>query len=376
MSNQPTQQPIERRIPGKYPVYWTKERSITRRGVVWVGHACDIKCVFCYRDGLDPQRKRWKPFDGPGGVKEEVTRFRYTYNDQYVDFMGGEPTRYPHIYDLTEYCARIGLEPTCITHGMHLADLSRVQRFKEAGIHDFLVSIHGIGSTNDEILRAPKEGATEKQLRALENLVKVGIPFRFNVTLIDTNKEQLPEIARLAVTYGAPVINWISFNPYFEWRTEGDIEFQGKHSAIAPYLKQAIDICMENGIEANVRYMPLCQLRNYESHIYNGHQLPYDQHEWDYNSWYDYHEERPSVDWYRQAGFDQQRRHSYVHGAPCLNCAARTICDGFHEQYANRFGFSEAQPYEGDAIDDPTHFIRDQVKMQYIRDESNAEERS
>lgn len=369
MNIQEFNQGLDRRPKGKFPVYWTNKRSITRRAVMWVGHTCDIKCVFCYDRYMDARKKKWLPFEGSDGAKERVEKFRYYYKNQYIDFMGGEPTLYPHIYDLIEHCARIGLEPTCITHGLRLSDLDRVKRFKDAGIHDFLVSIHGIGDINDKILHVRKPGATDKQIQALENLRCLGIPFRFNVTLIDLNKEQLPEIAKLAVDYGASVINWITFNPYFEWETNIEIKFQARYTEIVRYLKQAIDVCTANGIEANVRYMPLCQLKGYEQHIYNGHQLPYDLHEWDYNSWYDNNIDNPSVEWYRKASFEQQQRYDYVHDQVCDMCAMRNICDGFHKQYAVRYGFSEANPYNGELIDDPTFFIRNQLKIEYTRDE-------
>ena len=65
---------------------------------------------------------------------------------------------------------------------------------------------------------------------------------------------------------------------------------------------RAIDTCTAASVEANVRYMPPCQLPGYEQHVYTGFQLPYDLHEWDYNSWYDAgHPGQPGQDWYYQA---------------------------------------------------------------------------
>jgi hypothetical protein len=57
---------------------------------------------------------------------------------------------------------------------------------------------------------------------------------------------------------------FLTFNPYFEWEADPQIPFQARHSDIAPYLMRAIDICTASGVEANVRYMPPCQLPGYE----------------------------------------------------------------------------------------------------------------
>jgi hypothetical protein len=162
------------------------------------------------------------------------------------------------------------------------------------------------------------------------------------------------------------VVNFLTFNPYFEWERDIEIGFQARHSEIAPYLKRAIDICTATGVEANVRYMPPCQLPGYEQHVYTGFQLPYDEHEWDYNSWYDTgHPGAPSAAWYYQASRRQRERHNYQQVPACGQCALREICDGFHAQYAARWGGDEAAPYPGPLITDPCHFIQHQDKAQY-----------
>lgn len=38
------------------------------------------------------------------------------YGCNSIDIQGGEPTIYPHIFELIEYCVSIGLKPTLITN--------------------------------------------------------------------------------------------------------------------------------------------------------------------------------------------------------------------------------------------------------------------
>ncbi len=112
--------------------------------------------------------------------------------------------------------------------------------------------------------------------------------------------------------------------------------------------------------------MPPCQLPGHEAHVYTGYQLPYDPHEWDYNSWYDTgHEGEPDPAWYLDASRRQQQRHHYVHVPACGDCALRQVCDGFHAQYVTRWGADEARPYDKPLIDDPTHFVKQQRKIRY-----------
>jgi len=341
----------------------TNERQLTRRGVLWLGLRCDVRCTFCYDERVSAADKVWISLDE---AARSLDKFRYYYRNAAVDFMGGEPTLHPQILDIVRHSSQIGLRTTIITHGMHLADLERAKAYADAGIYDFLVSIHGLGDTVAAIHRRGSDNFA-KQMRALDNLRTLGIPFRFNCTLIRDNIEELEAIAELAGEKGARVVNFLTFNPYFEWSKDDEIEFQARHSEIAPHLAKAIDKCTQLGVEANVRYMPLCQLPGREAHVYTGFQLPYDTHEWDYNSWYDAgHAGAPPDEWYREASRRQQDRHHYTHVPACEGCAANAICDGFHRQYVSRWGDQEAKPYDGPQITDPRHFIRHQPKVQYL----------
>lgn len=343
-------------------IEWSNERSITRRGVLWLGLRCDVRCKFCYDELVARSNKRWMPL---ADARLALDKFREYYDNRFVDFMGGEPTLHPNIVEIVAHSASIGLRPTIVTHGMHLARRARAEALAKAGLHDCLVSIHGVGEMARQIHGQGRDNF-ERQMRGLQNLTELGIPFRFNVTLIRDNIEQLPAIAELAVTLGARVVNFLTFNPYFEWEDEVKIPFQARHSEIAPNLMKAIDICDAGHVEANVRYMPLCQLPNYESHIHTGYQLPYDPHEWDYNSWYDCgHEGSPDRAWYMDASIRQQRRHRYQHADECAGCAAKGICDGFHAQYLARWGGSEARPFAGGPISNPTHFLTGSRKLGY-----------
>ena len=339
----------------------TGERHLTRRGVLWVGLRCDVRCKFCYDERMAANEKIWISLED---ARTTLDKFRAHYQNTAVDFMGGEPTLHPRMLDIVRHAADIGLRPTVITHGMHLADRARAAAYAEAGVHDFLVSIHGLGDTVRAIHGRGHDNFA-RQLAALENLRELGIPFRFNVTMVRDNLAELEAIAALAVEQGARVVNYLTFNPYFEWAQEGEIEFQAKHSQIAPALTRAIDVCTDGGVEANVRYMPPCQLPGREAHVYTGFQLPYDAHEWDYNSWYDMgHVGEPTQDWYLLASQRQRDRHQYVHVPACGDCALRNVCDGFHTQYVARWGGGEAVTFPGPLVSDPSHFVQHQTKVE------------
>ncbi len=359
MSPAPSPSGPHRRTP---PTIWSYDRALTRRGVLWLGLKCDLRCKFCYDHNVPASQREWVE---PEQARAALSKFRYFYKNQFVDFMGGEPTLHPNVLDIIRYSASIDLLPTCITHALRLSDPEVVQQFADAGIHDFLVSVHGLGAVARQIHGVGYD-TWERQYRALQFIADKGIPIRFNVTVIRDNVEQLPDIAKLCADVGGRIVNFITFNPYFEWESASAIPFQVRHAEVAPFLARALDVSTDNGIEANVRYMPLCMLRGYERHMFTNYQLPYDPHEWDLNSWYDQGLAGvPSRQWYLAASDAQHQRHHHVRTAACDNCSVSRICDGLHHQYLARWGAAELAPYTGPVISDPTQFIRNQRKLVY-----------
>ncbi|MFA6242006.1 MAG: radical SAM protein [Candidatus Hydrogenedentales bacterium] len=406
------------------PLEKTKSRTLTKRGVLWLGQTCNQRCYFCYflnriSDAHHPEH----PFMSLEKAKEICKQLRYFYGNTSIDIQGGEPTIYPDILELIRYCREIGLYPTLITNGLQLAKPGVLEQFRDAGVRDFLVSLHGIGEQHDLVVG--KKGAYEKITVAIQRMRELNFPFRLNCTMSKPVVPLLPEIARRAVEYGARAVNYIAFNPFEDQdagvRTHENV---ARYSEIKPYLTEAMDILENASIEVNVRYLPLCMGESrHRKNFYNFQQLPYDHHEWDYQSWMwtglqpermrdgdlvpvfrlgpladrvfrgasnlirDNYYRRP---WRGRIRFTAQhvlglitqairgkdvlyreearkraaRELHYQYHAGCVQCAARDICDGFHGDYAGLFGTSEATPIsEAEVAKTPLHYIQNQEKV-------------
>ncbi len=265
----------------------TKKRVLTRRGVIWLGQTCNLRCYFCYfKDRITSATHPEHPFMSFDKAKNICKTLVEFYNNCAIDIQGGEPTIYGHIYELVYYCRKIGLLPTLITNALVLDDMDRCKRLKDSGLRDCLVSVHGLGDLYDGIVGVKE--AHNRQLKALENLSKLDIPLRFNCVLSKPVLPQLKSVAELAFEIGATVVNFIAFNPFEDQQKEGkrSTENVPRYSEVKPYLEDAMDFLEEVGIEYNVRYFPICMVEErFRKAMYNFQQLPYDIHEWDYASW-------------------------------------------------------------------------------------------
>jgi len=322
---------IEKGITFKLPGL-TSKNKITSRGVLYTGYKCNSFCEFCYYRFMP--NKKWLEIDE---LKNKASQLRYFYKNCYVDITGGEPTIYPDIIDLVEYCKSINLKP----------------------IDEFLISFFGLDDNIDEITKV--KNTFFKQKKAIENLNQLKIPIRLNITLHKNNISQLPKISEFAVKYNIKAVNFISFNPFLTWNNIDDIKFQEKYTNMADIIIQSIKILEQKNIEVKVRYIPLCILKKYEKNIYDFIQLSFDPFEWDFNSWGNYYLINPKKDWYIKEAL---RKRTYdaecIKSEKCNTCSVDYICDGFDKQYVKKYGFGEEKPYQlFENIKDPMHFIQD-----------------
>ena len=265
----------------------TTTRKITRRGVMWLGQTCNIRCHFCYfLDHINSTDHPEHPFMSLEKAKQICSTLVDVYGNNAIDIQGGEPTLFRHINELVEHCRKIGLLPTLITNGIALQDLRRCVGLKDAGIRDLLVSVQGLNDTYDAIVGV--KGASVKQRHGLENIIEAGIAIRFNSVLSKPVLPQLQQIAQLAVAVNARAVNFLAFNPFEDQQISGKRNATNvpRYSEVSPYLNAAMDILADGGIECNVRYFPICMVEpRHRNSMFNFQQLPYDLHEWDYASW-------------------------------------------------------------------------------------------
>lgn len=391
--------------------YLSNVKALCRRGVMWLGQTCNLRCYFCYFvDKIASAEHSEHRFMSLEKAKEICTGLVERYGNTAIDIQGGEPSIAPYILDLIRHCRAIGLKPSLITNGLIYDNVERCRQIKDAGVLDLLVSVHGIGETYDGIVKV--KGASRRQQAALVNLQAVGVPFRMNVTLCREVLPQLPDLARLAIERGARAVNFIAFNPFIDQNARREADIIPRYGEQVRLLLPIIDELSAHGIEVNIRYMPFCVFPEaYRKHVQNFQQIIYDLHEWETEGemWSGALDNRhadkgcpPFVDIDRRlenlrrqmaeqypdgdaavdaiatvAGLgDTEKKykefriyqtrfmHPYRKGDACRACSISGLCDGFHKDYADNIGFAEATAVTLDQPSaDPRFYQRHQLKV-------------
>ena len=104
-----------------------------------IGKICNSKCLFCYDATLAPKNKKWISREE---VEKELNYF-FKKGFRSVDFVGGEPSIYPHIIEVIKKAKELGYRRIVIaTNGKRFSDFSFAKKVIEAGLNRVTVSVH------------------------------------------------------------------------------------------------------------------------------------------------------------------------------------------------------------------------------------------
>jgi len=312
----------------------------TTRTQIDLGRKCNMNCRFCYYRQLGDLRKQaFKSFE----ILTKSIDGAVRRGNNYIDWTGGEGSVYPRMPELIEYCLkRYDVKSCLITNG--IAGEYTYKKIIDAGIDDFLLSVHGIGQNHDTITNFP--GAFERQERTLEQIKKAKIKLRFNVVINRYNQTELINIAEYLATWKPRIVNFINMNLHHEWAfdhlTAKDVI--ADLDIVQPNLEQAIAYLHSLNIAVNVRYYPMCRLSpDYWQCICNDMHVIFDPYEWSYGINPITYENA-----YKWAVDCSNRIEEKGH--PCNQCDLQNICGGINREFHKVAG-DVCTPFEVDGID-------------------------
>ena len=371
--------------------------ELTKRVDINVGYSCNERCKFCYYIQTLKDKEKEKDLS----TEEVKKRIQYIRNQgiSILEFTGGEPTIRNDLPELITYAKNLGFESiSMITNGLRLAQKEYARKIVEAGVDDFLISIHGdAADVHDRVTEIP--GSYDKAVACVKNLMEFPVKVRANCVISGLNYDRAVKTLELYHSLGLQTANFILFNPIVEADWKSAPELNVPYSEAAPHIKDAIDQYKDKINKITVRYIPLCLMEGYETYVTNMPQIQYDPDEWDYlirttireGSWistaalwlgmllYPLKKQALQKGWntLKHEGlkyFLQLKNKTY--GPQCSKCSLKGVCDGVWRKYADWKGFEELKPIDGKRISDPTFFIKMNKNMNPSHANSNSAQSS
>jgi MoaA/NifB/PqqE/SkfB family radical SAM enzyme len=362
------------------------QRIVTKRVVLHVGYACNLRCQFCY---YIEDLERGQTEDWSTEKLKRRLRLARRLGKTAVDLTGGEPSIRPDIFELIAYAKSIGYaDINMITNGLKLSKASFCEELVKAGLNDVLFSLHSPDADEHDLLTRVR-GSHRRLMRAMDNMRDVGVRGRVNTVVSNINYERTEQLLELLVPYSPAAVNLIVFNPSETTRacTEADATRIEDYWAISTVIGSALDRYKDEFPTVNVRFLPFCLLPGHEDVIRTQWQKMYEDQEWDpflnisfqkgywqafgafaagmflYPGFAPKFGKRDAYTLFNEVITTFRIKLYYRQLEPCRGCALRKICTGLPEDYVKRFNKTELEPYVMDTvIDDPLHFCRNNAE--------------
>jgi len=349
--------------------------NISKRIDLNLGYSCNQNCKFCYYQ----KSKYHANVDLNTDDAKKLLRFYKKINMETVEFTGGEPTVRKDLIELANYAKNLRFRSiSIITNGFLLADGNYLRKLIEAGIDDFLFSIHGPTPEIHDYLTS-LSGSFDKTLQAIKLALNFNVKVRTNTTVTGTNYKYLDTLVGLLINLKIKTINLIFFNPIVE-ADKSAADIWVNYSSVVSILKNIVERSQKHHTKLTIRYFPLCLLPGYEQYITNMPQIQYDPDEWNYLIRTGVREgtiisslalalgilllpgkrKYPFTDWkttkhegiIKFLEFKNKTKPS-----PCKKCSYNLICGGLWKSYNIKMGDKDLAPIPGRRITDPLHFI-------------------
>lgn len=323
----------------------------TKRRGVDVTWKCNINCNFCYHK-YKPQ-KHDLPLED---IKKSILSAKYDGNN-YIDLLGpGEPSLHNNIIEIIEFIKQNGMRVCLNTNG--IMSETKINNLLNSGLDDLLISFHGLESTHDNTVGL--EGARKIQEKIVNCISSQGKTFRINTVINSQNHKEIYDLAVYYSTLPVRIVNFINFNPHGEWSGNNDsLNYITNLRNVEPLLNSAIDLLEINNIGVNVRYYPMCRIReDLRKNICNDLQVMFDPYEWDYGVL------PKTVEKYKAYGVIISQGTESQSG-DCAACGIKGICGGINNQYNIFTNGTEVNKiiYNNEDINDIYYYRKNNIKV-------------
>lgn len=216
------------------------------------GYSCNNNCIFCVQG--DNKSKGNRSLDV---IKKDIDNSEF----EEIVFTGGECTIRDDFFEMVSYAKQKGFKKIQIqSNGRAFSYLDFCRKAVKSGANEFAFSIHGSNSELHDSLTQVK-GSFDQVVKAIQNLKALGCTVITNTVIVNDNYENLPLIADLLVSLKVD-----HFQLAFVHQIGGGSSIKiPRMSSVIGYVKEALQIGLDNGVEVRTEAIPYCLLDGYEN---------------------------------------------------------------------------------------------------------------
>lgn len=201
--------------------------------VAWLttNRNCNNNCSWCYAKNTLSSKAQMSLEKAKYAVDELKKR-----GVKKISLIGGEPTIYPHFFELIQYISEQGVKVTVASNGRKFSDIKFAQKIKDAGVYGVDISIKA--TSEEEYYANTHAHGLNEMVQGYHNLKEVGVPVSTSYVVVDDDKER--------------------FNNFVKF-----LESEGIESVFIQFVKPALSLGEPDKI------MPLDKMGEFVTYIYN-----------------------------------------------------------------------------------------------------------
>ncbi len=168
---------------------------------VWeMTSSCNMACRHCHAGGGRPHSAELSTEEAKRMLREIASMDIF----RMMVFTGGEPMVRPDIYELCRYTAGLNLSPVIATNAT-LITPEVARRLRDCGVACLAV---GLDSAEPEVHNRIRGNphAYKLAVKGIENWRALNMPLQINITALKENLEQIPDLLKLADSFGASIV--------------------------------------------------------------------------------------------------------------------------------------------------------------------------
>lgn len=235
------------RESGKLPSHLLQFSKDKKPVVVWnMTRRCNLKCVHCYAQAVDPEGKDEINTEQAKGIIKDLA----DYGSPVMLFSGGEPLVREDLPELAKYATENGMRAVISTNGT-LITKEKAAELKKIGLSYVGISLDGGEEIHDKFRQVP--GAFKRAIRGIENCKAEGLKVGLRFTINKRNQQEIPTLFQLLRDLEVPRICFyhLVYSGRGSELIKEDLDHQETREAVNLIMDETRR-CFDDGLEKEV----------------------------------------------------------------------------------------------------------------------------